>query len=728
MNPRLLLAIWRERWAKAQSKAATTPYLQGRANLLSGRLTHMAIWSVPGVTVLAGLCCLLVFFILLRAEFSFTGQLVFSILFVGLAIFSYRYEGTYISLFLIALMAVVSGRYLYWRFSATLAPEMGPAFVCGFILCVAEAHVWLLSTLGVAKAVWPMEQPQVSLPNEPSWWPTVDIFVDCDEQSFAEIKSTAMSAMALDWPKNRLRTYILDHSHRGDIRKLADSLGCIYLPDPENSTNRASAINQALSQSSGDIVALFDCEWKPPTDFLKVTIGWFVRDEALGMLLTPQHFLAPPASQLSLETLNGFDLEGTCAMLRRSMLMEAKGVPLEPVSKNAHTAIRLQKLGYSTSYFGFNELPQRSNQRRPITAELKTEFATKVFRVDPPFLDHSLPWKQRIAFANSMLKFYAPAPYLVFLVAPLAYLLADVQPIQASAELFAAYALPHLIHAHFVQQRMQREDRLRTLADLRETLLAWYMLVRTAATLIRTELGNWAKALKTGKSEAKAPIDRRIALLYLVIFSSSMAGLVSGAVRLMDWQPNSQELVVHVLFLCWTVYNLLILAAMLAVAEESREIRRHISLQTHLPAMIKLPSGRTLSCVTENFPEMALALKLPTSAVIDNGQTVSISIFHQDREYSFPAEVNLEDELVLRAHIEGPAQNVYRALGVAAYSRGRNWPKWLPDQDADRMLPLWLSRIFMALRMMVREFVADVGRFARWAIFGSWMQIWKKKR
>ena len=58
-----------------------------------------------------------------------------------------------------------------------------------------------------------------------------------------EIKSTAMSAMALDWPKNRLRTYILDHSHRGDIRKLADSLGCTYLPDPENSVSVVATLS-----------------------------------------------------------------------------------------------------------------------------------------------------------------------------------------------------------------------------------------------------------------------------------------------------------------------------------------------------------------------------------------------------------------------------------------------------------------------------------------------------
>jgi hypothetical protein len=132
--------------------------------------------------------------------------------------------------------------------------------------------------------------------------------------------------------------------------------------------------------------------------------------------------------------------------------------------------------------------------------------------------------------------------------------------------------------------------------------------------------------------------------------------------------------------------------------------------------------------MTENFPDIALSLKLPTPVSIENGATINISLFHSHREFSFPAQVDLEPDMVLRAHIDGKAQNVYRALGVAAYSRGQDWPKWLPGRHADRVYPLWIPQAFVAARVAVRDFVLELGGFVHWLRSGRWMQIWNKKR
>lgn len=727
MNPRLLLRLWRERWDKSVGNTLATPYLQGQINLWGNRLTRLPVWSLPGVAILTSLLCLLLFVFLLTIRFTLNGQIVFSVFLVCIGLYVSRYAGRFVTLVLLGLALIVSMRYLYWRFGATLVPDTNSDFVLGFCLCVAEVHLWLLISLKSIQAIWPLKQPHIPLPNESAKWPTVDIFIPCDDQPPAAIRSAALAALALDWPKNKLRTYLLDDSHKDDIEALADSIGATYLTYPDNSDGKVGNVNHALPGTEGELIAILDCDRPPDADFLKMTIGWFVQDTKLGMLLTPQHFLAPAPSERCLEILSGSDFAKSGAILRRSMLVEVGGVETQAVTKQANTALKLQARGHRSAYFGFANEASHVTEGPRLRVNRRAEPAPVIFQVTGSLGDRSLLWRQRLAFLRAMLQFYYPVPRLIFFSAPLAFLLADVRLIQTSAELFAAYALPHLIQGHIARQRMRGEYRFTVGADVRETALAWYLLLATTLTLIRTEVSHHWNLFKIGNVKREAALDWKLALPYVIIFTLNLMGVIAGTNRLRLPNTQEQEIVV-ILFLLWTVYNLMILAAMLAVAQESRDVRQHIRSLTQLPAMIKLPSGRTVSCMTENFPEIALALKLPAPMTIEDGLTVGISIFYGNREFSFPAQVALEQDGVLRATIDGPAQNVYGALGVAAYSRGQDWPKWLPAQDADQPIPLWIPRAFAVMRSAVPGFVTDFGKFARWPRFGSWMQIWKKKK
>lgn len=727
MNPQRLLTLWRQRWGKSVGNALVTPYLEGQISLWGSRLTQGSAWSLPFVVFLTSLSCILLFAFLLSIRFTLNGQIVFSVSLVCASLYARRYAGRFVTLVLMGLAFIVSARYLYWRFSATLAQDINSDFVLGFSLCIAEVHLWLLMILNSLQAIWPLKQTHIALPSESAWWPTVDIFIPCQGQPACAIKSAATAALALDWPKNKLKIYILDDSPRDDIKALADSLGSTYLAHPGNSDGKAGNINQALPKTEGELVAIFDCDRTPGNDFLRTTVGWFVQDAKLGMLQTPQHFLAPAPAECSLEILNGFDSAGSCAVLRRSMLVEVGGVGVEPVTRRAHTALKLQARGYGTAYVGLAERASQPVEKLTMSIERQAQFSQQAFRVDQPFGDKSLRWKQRLASLKAMLEFYYPVPRLIFFSAPLVYLLLDVGIIQSSAELFIAYALPHLVHGQIARERMQEEHRFTLWTDVRELLLAWYLLLLTTMTLIRTELARCKNPFKFGKAQRHAALDWKLTLPYVILFALNLTGLIVGIARLRLPITPEQEIVV-LLFLLWVVYNQAILSATLAVAEESREIRRYTRLQSRLPAMIRLPSGRTVSCMTENFPETSLALKLPTPMAIENGLTVDISIFHDNHEFSFPARVVLDQDWVLRASIDGPAQNVYRALGVAAYSRGQDWPKWLPSGDADHPVPRWINKTLFVMRRAALNWAMEVDKFARWSRFPSGMQIWKKRK
>jgi cellulose synthase (UDP-forming) len=105
------------------------------------------------------------------------------------------------------------------------------------------------------------------------------------------------------------------------------------------------------------------------------------------------------------------------------------------VTEDAHTALKLSRLGYNTAYL---ELPQ--------AAGLATESLSghvgqrirwargmaQIFRTDNPFLGKGLSLWQRVCYANAMLHFFFGLPRLVFLTAPMAYLFFGFHIISAS--------------------------------------------------------------------------------------------------------------------------------------------------------------------------------------------------------------------------------------------------------------------------------------------------------
>ncbi|MDO8776393.1 MAG: glycosyltransferase [Burkholderiaceae bacterium] len=726
MNPRLILSLWRERWGKASGTTRMTPYLQGYLNFLGSKLAHASAWSRPGVTAFSLLSCISLFALILSVRFSLNSQIAFSVFFVCIALYVRRYAGTLATLVLIGLSVIASMRYLNWRFTETLSQDLDLDFFLGFGLCLAELYLWLLTALGFVTTIWPLKRGHVPMPSESAGWPTVDVFIPCQGQPHSVIQAGATAALALDWPNKKIKTYLLDDGYRDDIKEFADSVGATYLAYPENFGGKANLINRALPETKGELIAIFDCDQTPDKSFLRMAVGWFVCDPKLGMIQTLHHFLVPAPSERSLEIFDAPNLGGSCAMIRRSMLVEVGGVASEPVTGQAHTALKLQVVGYSNAYIGFTEREDPANKNQTASIERQLRSAPETFRVDHPFRGKTLRWKLRLSSLQAMLKFYYAVPRLIFFTAPLAYLLADARIIQTSTELFAAYALPHLIHSHIAQARMRGNNRFTVLGDIRETALAWCIFVPTTITLIRTELGKCRNAFKGSKAGNEEPFDWMIALPYAIILILNLTGFVAGIARLSS--PSTSVNEIAILYLLWSAYNLMILAAMLAVAEESRHIRWQARLQLRMPAMVKLPSGRAISCMTENFPEPCLELTLPTPVEVEAGSAVGVSIFRNNREFAFPAQVASHQDQVLRVNIADAAQNDYRSLGVAVFSRGQDWPKWLPGRDADHPFPAWVSNAFVAVRVAALDFTKHVGKFVREARFGSGIHIWKRRK
>lgn len=703
MSPYLLLTLWRERWGKPSVAALQVPYLQGLISRWMERFAHARPWSLPGLTLLVVLLCSLLLVVLLPVQFTRATQVEFSVALLIVALYLRSYEGTQTSLVLMGLSLLVSTRYFYWRLGSTLGQELDAAFLFGLTLCAAELYCWLRVVLVFVAHLWPIKQEPVPMQLESGQWPSVDLFILCANQSLVKIESAAQAAMGLAWPEGKIKTFLLDDAERQDVRVFATSMGVNYVSHAANTQGQVGNLNRALPESQAEFIALFECAQAPDVAILKKMATWFDKDANLAMIQTPVHFLAPAPSGIGLELFDKSHADRSFAMIRRSLLVEADGIEAQPQGGRVNLARQLQAKGYVSAYLGMAQPIQLDKADHAWAGAVATPAEATLFLVELPISNRVLTWKLRLVALQAMLSFYAPLPRLIFMLAPLPYLLGGINIIQAPIGLLAAYALPHLLHGHLAQARTQGLLRLTGWVELRQTWVASSLLVLTALTLVRTEILEWMKRLKARGVEKKPAFEWTSAYFFGIVLLLNLTGLAVGLAR---WsQERSPELEIEGFYLLWSLFNLLLLAARAAVNEEARQIQYHQRLQIRRPAMIQLPLGRSLSCVTENFPEKILSLKLPVSMpkAFEVGSPIRLSLFQGDREFTFPAEVTSIQDRSLHVRILDAALANYQQLSEATRSRARGWPQWLPGRHADRFLSSWIGKVIITLRSGFRD-------------------------
>ncbi len=700
MTPKLLLALWRERWAKPGVTMLQVPYIDGRVSQWGIRIAQQMRWSFPGIIIFIAFLTALFGVVLLPTSFSLNNQIVFATFLLTCALFIRPHAGVLPTLILIGLSLVASVRYLYWRFSATLGHDSDTIFVLSFILILAELYLCLQAVLSFIEVRWPIKRGQSNLRNDSNLWPSVDIFVLCSEQSLSMIESTVKAALALDWPKTKTKIFLLDNFEKSDIKNLADSMNVQYLSHSENVDGKLGYINAALMETKGDLVMVLESDHAQDKMVLQHTVGWFLRDAKLGLLLSPSHFLAPKPSKLTLNLFNSCDLDASFALMRRSMLLRLGDEKEHLVTSRERMDAEMRGLGYECAYVGLPRVASEESDASSMDMATLAPSSTPYFRVNQPILSSRLlSSRLRLSSFQVVLNFYQPLARLVFMLAPLPYLFSGVKIVQANLALFVAYIVPHLVHWYMAKGRLESKSRLTIWMDFRETVLAVYLTVLTAISLVKTEFYQFTIKISTTKEKGKPSFDWLTSLPFATIIFLNLMGLVIGLINFpLD---RRQEWDAAFFYLIWAFCNLLILSAFAAVAEEVRHIRHYRRLQLSRSVMLKLPLGRSLSCVTENFPEESLTIRLPTPTQLVVGSHVYLSIFRGDREFGFPAQVDSNDNHQLCVHIHESAQADYLAFAEAVYSRGKNWPQWLPDRDADSPLPRWLYKMFDALRTIV---------------------------
>lgn len=615
--------------------------------------------------------------------------------------------------FLMILSIVVSGRYLVWRFTSTLDFDGILQTVLVLALAVGEIYTTIRVGFTYFQLAWPLRRQIHPLPDDMATWPVIDVYVPTYNEDISIVRTTVLGCLSMDWPADKLNVYILDDGRRRVFRDFARQVGAGYINRAQNMHAKAGNLNHAIGVTTGDIIAIFDCDHVPVRGFLKKTVGWMLADPNLALLQTPHHFYSPdpfrrnmrrgmevpPESNLFYGLLqdgndfwNATFFCGSCALLRRKAIVSIDGFATETVTEDAHTALRMQRRGWGTGYL-----------REPLAAGLETEtlllqigqrvrWARGMFqmlRLDNPMFGRGLRLTQRICYMAAATNYFFAIPRMMFLLAPLAYLFLGVTMIAASPYELAVYALPHLFHTTMTMSRLQGRWRYSFWSEIYESMLAPFLVRMTFVTMLAPHKGSFNVTDKGGLLDQER-FDWRASYPSVIMAVILAVGLCAGIWAAIVHYNETLVFRAMAVNSIWVLFSLIIVLGGVAAARETRQRRRNHRVVANIPFELTDGQGQVIACNAVDVSMGGCQLQVPVPSSDAAGAEVSVRWSLASGQVTMRATIiaRREGRVHLKWVIPGLAEE-NEVVGLV-FGRDDAWAQWSDFQPDHPLRSLYL--------------------------------------
>jgi len=540
---------------------------------------------------------------------------------------------------LIILLAVfLSIRYLIWRTFHTLPTEDPLSFVAGALLYLAEIYALAIMLIGAFVTINPLRRSIVPLPEDTAKWPSVDVLIPTYNESEELLEVTLLGALHIDYPLDKLNIYLLDdggtlakreqadpaqanaaHLRHRRLQALCQKLGVHYLTREKNESAKAGNINSALPRIHGDLVLILDADHVPTADFLRNTVGWFDRDPRLFLVQTPHFFINPDPIEKNLRTYEHMPSEqemfynniqrgldfwnssffcGSAALLRRRCLDEVGGVQGVTVTEDAETAVALHARGYHSAYIWKPMMAGLQPENFVSLVKQRVRWAqgmTQLLMLRNPLRHPGLSWYQRLSYLNCMLFWLFPFARIIFLLAPLAYLLLGLSIYNANLYQVMLYTLPHLVGGLIITDYLYGNARWIFVSEFYELLLSLFM-IKPLIQVMRSPRSPSFHVTAKGEVADQDHISPLIRPVYWML-ALVLCGIAAGIWRY-DALPQDRDIIL--ITLAWACFNLCMLLGALGALVE-RQQRRVAPRIPFEHAATLYAGGKAIACATSDL-------------------------------------------------------------------------------------------------------------------------------
>ncbi len=526
--------------------------------------------------------------------------------------------------------------YITWRIAFTIPTQTLAGQIAGTVLVVAEV-IGLIQLVASTVIGWSHPRsrrvPLEGLPRLPS----VDIFIATYSETVTVLEPTLAGAMGIRYP-GEVAVYLCDDGGRPEVRALAERYGARYLERQDHSHAKAGNLNNALAHSTGELIATLDADMIPTADFLEKTVGYFVDKKRVGFVQAPQAFHNEDAFQYNLfagdmlpneqdyfmrtlqpgkERFNAVMYVGSNTVFSRAALERVGGFATGVITEDMATGMLLQAAGYTSLFVpdiiaaglapeSFSDLlTQRTRWAR---GNIQTA------RKWNPLTLRGLSGMQRWLYADGIVYWHFGIFKIIFIVAPLVYLIFGVPVVMADVPSILAIWLPYFL-ASFVSMNAVSEGR----RSFTWTHVYEIAMAPTIALAVITEwLGFSTKRFAVtpkGVSIERLNFRWTIALPHLVLLAASLYGLLNAFV----FSAGRYSLDSLVIVTFWTIYNVVGLTMAVLVCLERPRQRATERTPVDLGVSARLWEGQAVRGRVRDLSFSGARLTVPWSTMFTPG-------------------------------------------------------------------------------------------------------------
>lgn len=541
----------------------------------------------------------------------------------------------HLHLFLMWLSIITTLRYLYYRTFNTLNLDGWVNSLFSLLLFGAELYAILTLLLAYFQTLKLQDRRPIPLDTIPQeQWNRVDIYIPTYNEDVEIVRKTALAAMAIDYPPELKRVYVLDDGRkflqrREQLRHMCQELGCELMTRDNNDHAKAGNINHAMLKTKGDLILILDCDHIPSRNILKNTVGFF-QNPKVSLVQTPHWFYNPDPFERNLLTQgqvpvgnelfykvlqkgndfwNAAFFCGSAAVVRKSHVLEIGGIAVETVTEDCHTSLRLHMLGYETVYYDKIMVAGLAPEKFSAYVGQQVRWArgmAQILRLEWPLFNRKLSWPQRICYTSATTHFFFGFPRLMYAIAPIAFLVFGINSVRGLGLETLAYALPSILLALNTNFVVHKGVRFSFWNEIFEYAMAFQDGLVTFMALINPKLGSFNVTDK-GLQVTRRSFDWASVRMLLIVGVMTVLSLLMLPYWLITGLQATDAVLINAI---WCVVNLLLLTAAILVALEQPQLRTSHRLDRHLTAKIHMGDqtlvGKTLD-ISETGAQVILS-------------------------------------------------------------------------------------------------------------------------
>lgn len=447
--------------------------------------------------------------------------------------------------------------YLTWRGLYTLPfQESLFAIIFGLLLWISE----IVSNFTGLILVWSKSQSKEILkPEVPHQdYPDIDVLIATHNEEASLLLKTVNAAVNMEYPnKSKVHIFLADDMNRPDVIALAERFGISHIGLENNRHAKSGNLNHALSQTTSPLIATFDADMIPYSDFLMDTVPYFVENQKqlgngekvkpLGLVQTPQSFYNADLFQFNLFSETSMTNEqdffsrevnvlnnahdaavytGSNTVILRQAIDDAGGFPTDTITEDFELGALINGQGYKS----ISTLEPKASGLTPtdISSTLKQRIRWGRGVVQSVhnlhlFTNKRLSLQQKLIFFNSYLYWWSFIRRLLYILAPILFAVFGIRVVDTDFWTLLLFWLPSYTFLHLSMQDLSSDIRTQRWGEVQETIFAPYLFV----PVLLQAIGIKETTFKvTNKAAVQTKKDLLYVIPHLILWVLTIIGLV----------------------------------------------------------------------------------------------------------------------------------------------------------------------------------------------------------